>query len=257
MKKRSILAIALTAALLIGCAGAQNKAEDVPLKDLCAGNFMLGVGINGSTLENQTLNLPEYMELSKKHFNSCTMTNLMKSGYILDQRGSIENLEKGDESPALFFGSIDPTLEWCKENGMKMRGHTLVWHTQAPNWFFREGYKDDGEYVDKETMLARMESYIEQLMTHVQENYPGVIYCWDVVNEAVEPDSYDPESFFMCRTKCGADPNPWYETIGPDYVEAAFTYARKYADSDVKLFIMITTLISRSRLRLFMICVHH
>lgn len=236
MKKRSILAIALTAALLIGCAGVQNKEEDVPLKDLCAGNFMLGVGINGSTLENQTLNLPEYMELSKKHFNSCTMTNLMKSGYILDQWGSIENLEKGDESPALFFGSIDPTLEWCKENGMKMRGHTLVWHTQAPNWFFREGYKDDGEYVDKETMLARMESYIKQLMTHVQENYPGVIYCWDVVNEAVEPDSYDPESFFMCRTKCGADPNPWYETIGPDYVEAAFTYARKYADSDVKLF---------------------
>jgi endo-1,4-beta-xylanase len=236
MKKRSILAIVLTAALLIGCAGAQDKAEDVPLKDLCADNFMLGVGINGSTLENQTLNLPEYMELSKKHFNSCTMTNLMKSGYILDQWGSIENLEKGDENPALFFGSIDPTLEWCKENGMKMRGHTLVWHTQAPNWFFREGYKDDGEYVDKETMLARMESYIKQLMTHVQENYPGVIYCWDVVNEAVEPDSYDPESFFMCRTKCGEDPNPWYETIGPDYVEAAFTYARKYADSDVKLF---------------------
>ena len=46
----------------------------------------------------------------------------------------------------------------------------------------------------------------------------------------------DPDSFFMCRTKCGNDPNPWYETIGPDYVEMAFTYARKYADSDVKLF---------------------
>lgn len=206
------------------------------LKDLYADDFMMGVGINGSTLDNQTLNLPQYMELSKKHFNSCTMTNLMKSCYILDQQGSIENLENGDQSPALFFGSIDPTLEWCKENGMKMRGHTLVWHTQAPGWFFREGYTDDGEYVDKDTMLMRMESYIKQLITHVQEEYPGVIYCWDVVNEAVEPDSYDPESFFMCRTKCGEDPNPWYDTIGPDYVEAAFTYARKYADSDVKLF---------------------
>ncbi|WP_026528785.1 endo-1,4-beta-xylanase [Butyrivibrio sp. VCD2006] len=206
------------------------------LKDLSADYFTFGVGINGSTLDNQTLNIPEYMELSKQQFNSCTMTNLMKSCYILDQWGSQGNLKNGNEEPALNFASIDPTLKWCQENGMKMRGHTLVWHTQAPEWFFREGYTEDGEYVDKDTMLMRMESYIRQLLTHVQEEYPGVIYCWDVVNEAVDPESADPESPFQCRTKLMQDPNPWYETIGQDYVEMAFTYARKYADSDVKLF---------------------
>ena len=210
--------------------------DGVALKDLCQNYFTLGVGINGSTVQNQTLNIPEYKELSLKHFNSCTMTNLMKSCYILDQMGSQESLKSGDGSPALNFFSIDPTLEWCQETGMKMRGHTLVWHTQAPEWFFREGYTDDGEYVDKETMSKRMESYIQQLLTHVQENYPGVIYCWDVVNEAVDPESADPDSDFKCRTECGGAPNPWYETIGPEYVELAFTYARKYADSDVKLF---------------------
>lgn len=210
--------------------------EVVPLKDLCTDYFSLGVGINGSTLENQTLNIPEYMEMCKTHFNSCTMTNLMKSCYILDQFGSQDNLKNGNEEPALNFASIDPTLEWCKENGMKMRGHTLVWHTQAPSWFFREGYTDDGEYVDKDTMLLRMESYIKQLVTHCQDEYPGVIYCWDVVNEAVEPDAYDPDSYFMCRTMCGQDPNPWYDTIGEDYVEMAFTYARKYVTDGAKLF---------------------
>lgn len=210
--------------------------EIVPLKDLCEDYFLLGVGINGSTLENQTLNIPQYMELSKEQFNSCTMTNLMKSCYILDQFGSQDNLKNGNEEPALNFASIDPTLQWCKDNGMKMRGHTLVWHTQAPGWFFREGYTDDGEYVDKDTMLLRMESYIRQLVTHVQDEYPGVIYCWDVVNEAVEPGAYDPDSYFMCRTMTGEDPNPWYDTIGEDYVEMAFTYARKYVDEDVKLF---------------------
>ena len=217
-------------------ASTTDEYEGVILKDLCADYFTFGVGINGSTLENQTLNIPEYMELSKKHFNSCTMTNLMKSCYILDQMGSIKNLEEGNEEPALSFQSIDPTLKWCRENGMKMRGHTLVWHTQAPEWFFREGYVDDGEYVDKDTMLLRMESYIKQLLTHVQEEYPGVIYCWDVVNEAVDPDSADPDSDFKCRTKIEGAPNPWFETIGKDYVEMAFTFARKYADSDVKLF---------------------
>lgn len=206
------------------------------LKDLCSGYFTLGVGINGSTLENQTLNMPEYMAVAKKHFNSCTMTNLMKSGYILDREGSVQSAKDGDGSPALSFASIDPTLEWCQENDMQMRGHTLVWHAQAPDWFFREGYDDDGEYVDKETMLFRMESYIAQLMTHVQDNYPGVVYCWDVVNEAVDPDKGDRGSNFLCRMENDGVPNPWYVTIGEDYVEMAFTYARKYAAEGVKLF---------------------
>lgn len=203
------------------------------LKDYCSDYFTLGVGINGSTLENQTLNMPEYMLVAKKHFNSCTMTNLMKSCYILDQQGSRQS---GDGSPALSFDTIDPTLEWCQANGMQMRGHTLVWHVQAPDWFFREGYSDNGKYVDRETMLFRMESYIAQLMTHVQDNYPGVVYCWDVVNEAVDPDKGDANSFFLCRTENDGTPNPWYITIGEDYVEQAFTFARKYAAEDVKLF---------------------
>ena len=66
----------------------ETETEEVwegSLKDLAADYFTLGVGINGSTPDNQTLNIPQYMELSAKHFNSCTMTNLMKSGYILDQ----------------------------------------------------------------------------------------------------------------------------------------------------------------------------
>lgn len=206
------------------------------LKDYCEKYFSLGVGINGSTLENQTLNLPEYMTVAKKHFNSVTMTNLMKSCYILDQKGSIASLETGDGSPVLNFSSIDPTLQWCMDNSMKMRGHTLVWHAQAPEWFFREGYSEQGAYVDKETMLFRMESYIKQMLTHVQDNYPGVIYCWDVVNEAVDPDKGDKESGFYCRTENEGTQNPWYMTIGPDYVEMAFTYARQYAAEDVKLF---------------------
>ena len=209
------------------------ETEIDSLKDACKDYFMLGVGINGSTLENLTTYDEEYMALVKKHFNSVTMSNLMKPCYILRQK---ESQESPDGMPVLDFATIDDTLKWCMENGVKMRGHTLVWHTQTPDWFFRVGYKDDGAYVDKETMLARMESYIRQMLKHVQANYPGVIYCWDVVNEAVDPDKGDKDSFFRCRTELGGEPNPWYVTIGPEYVEAAFKFAREYAEEGVKLF---------------------
>ena len=212
---------------------AEAQDEDIALKDAVNNYFTLGVGINGSTLDNLTTYDEEYMAMVKKHFNSVTMSNLMKSAYLLRQQ---ESQESPDGMPVLDFTSIDDTLKWCSDNGVKMRGHTLVWHVQAPEWFFREGYKDDGAYVDKETMLNRMESYIKQVLEHVQTEYPGVIYCWDVVNEAVDPDKGDKESFFLCRTENNGEENPWYVTIGPDYVEAAFTFARKYADPDVKLF---------------------
>ena len=221
--------------------GVTEPAEEViSLKEYCKDFFKLGVGINGSTLENLTLHSEEYMGMVKQHFNSCTMSNLMKSCYILKQDLSIENAKSGDGTPVLTYESIDPTLQWCMDNGVGMRGHTLVWHAQAPDWFFREGYTNDGEYVDKETMLFRMESYIKQLMTHVQDNFPGVVYCWDVVNEAVDPHFGDKNTAFSCRTQSegnpDAIPNPWYITIGEDYVEMAFTYARKYAAEGVKLF---------------------
>lgn len=206
------------------------------LKEYCKEYFSLGVGINGSAIENLTLYSEDYMAMVKQHFNSVTLSNLMKSVYILKQDASIENAKTGDGTPVLTYECIDPTLQWCMENGVGMRGHTLVWHTQAPDWFFREGYTNDGDYVDKDTMLFRMESYIAQLMTHVQDNYPGVVYCWDVVNEAVDEVKGDKNTAFSCRTESGDGPNPWYITIGEDYVEMAFTYARKYAAEGVKLF---------------------
>jgi endo-1,4-beta-xylanase len=123
-------------------------------------------------------------------------------------------------------------------HGVQLRGHTLVWHAQTPDWFFKEGYKNDGALVDRETMLYRLESYIKQYMTYVQDKYPGVVYCWDVVNEAVEPSAAgDPNSFFYCRKSHGDGlPNLWYQVLGQDYVEMAFTYARKYAADGVALF---------------------
>lgn len=249
MLKR-ILSVALAAIMLSGVLSACGKKQEPfnwetdseydlsaamtadSLKAQCSDYFKLGVGLTGNNKDNAAVNSPEYMAIVDRHFNSVTLTNLMKPSNLLDQEACQKSAKSDETAVEVDFGIPKATLDWCLENGMQMRGHTLIWHNQTPDWFFREGYSDTGDYVDKDTMIARMENYIEAVLTYCQKNYPGVIYCWDVVNECVEPSSAPADSFFACRTK----DNNWYKVIGEEYVELAYTFARKYADKSVKLF---------------------
>ena len=213
------------------------KALSEPsLKDLCSDYFKLGFGIYGYNKQTNAINLPEYMEVGKKHFNSCTLTNLMKPVYILNEKKSQSNIKKGNNEPALNYNLIEETLKWCQENNVQMRGHTLVWHSQTPLWFFCEEFDSSKDYVSREVMIERLDSFTKQYMDYVQTNYPGVVYCWDVVNEAVDPVKGDSSTDFMCRKENDNIDNYWYYTIGNDYPEVAFKIARKYAAEGVKLF---------------------
>lgn len=219
--------------------------DTMPVKEIYADYFMVGAAINGSALETMALNHAGMSGILKKHFNSTVLSNLMKPEHTLDKEAS---LKSEDGMPVCKFDTCDPALQFCMENGIKMRGHTLVWHNQAPEWFFHVDYDTTKEIVDAETMDRRMESYIRQVITHCQDYFPGVVYCWDVVNECVctDKDSYIVTSGgwkLRASTKEDNDfthedyvKNYWYATMGETYVEKAFTYARKYADKDVKLF---------------------
>lgn len=198
----------------------------VPLYKVHEDYFKIGVGM--VALDATTL---EYTTIITEHFNSITMGNEMKPDYILDYTTCSSNPKKYNLEPAIHYDNLDVGLRFAKENGLQLRGHTLVWHSQTPEWFFKENYSkdEDAPLVSKEVMLARLESYIRQVMTYCQENYPGVVYAWDVVNEAIETGHMEEGGY---RSKDSL----WYQTIGPEFVEMAFTYARKYADKDVKLF---------------------
>jgi len=191
--------------------------EEETILQKVSDDFMFGVAINTYQLKNE-----ELLGLIKKEFNSITMENQMKPEAVLDWKGS-ERSKNGD--PAINTELLDEVLTLAKDNGLKLRAHTLVWHSQTPDWFFRQDYDTSKEYVNKKTMLERMESYIKQVIEYCQTNYSGVVYAWDVVNEAIADDGgYRSER------------NNWYKVIGEEYVEKAFEYANKYADNDVKLF---------------------
>jgi len=202
-----------------------------------AAPFRMGVGLNGSDKSTSTVLSKKMRQLIAYQFNSVTYSNLMKAEHILDKSASQANANKGNDMPVLKFDTIIDGLEFCKENNIKMRGHTLVWHVQTPEWFFRTNFSDSGSYVNAQKMEKRMESYIKQMLEFVQYYYPGVVDVWDVVNEAVEIEggSYDSSTGWNTRTKYNGSANPWYATMGPDYVFKAFRFARKYADKNVKL----------------------
>ena len=174
------------------------------------------------------------MAIVKDQFNSVTMENEMKPDTLLGNKPVI-----GEDGfpvlsftvPDMMFKEIKAYNDTAGRDGRKImvRGHVLVWHSQTPEWFFHEEYNVDKPYVDKQTMLARMENYIKQVMEHYEgedSEYRGMIYAWDVVNEAVN------DTDGGMRTD-----SSWFRVFYSfDYVEWAFVYANRYAPAHIKLF---------------------
>ena len=109
------------------------------------------------------------------------------------------------------FSAADALLAFAESHGKQMRGHTLVWHRALPAWMTSRAWTRD-------ELLAFLQSYISAVVGH----YRGRIAEWDVVNEAFNDDG----TYRSCL---------WYDVIGPDYVDAAFRFARA-ADPAARLY---------------------
>ncbi len=195
-------------------------AESLPsLKALYADNFDFGTAVVYPELLDSSR-----MAFCKHQFSIMTAGNEMKPEALLDLPACVA-LAKADEAAvAVKFDRCTPFLNWCRDNGIKVHGHVLVWHSQTPEAFFHVGYDAEQPLCSREIMLARMERYIQQVLTWTSANYPGLIVSWDVVNEAVAEDG----------TKLRE--SNWTKVVGEDFVNRAFEYARKYAAEGIKLF---------------------
>ena len=183
--------------------------------------FPIGVALPDHVVRNKL-----YYDVIDANFNSITCENEMKADALLDASKSRAGLPETYLCPQVSFGRCQAAILYALDHGQKIRLHTLVWQNQTTKWLFTEDYTDNGPLVSKEVMLQRMENYIRQVLTYFDENYPGLIYAVDVVNEA-----FNGPNMSVQTTE-----NRWYDTIGEDYVYYAFLYARKYAPDYMKLF---------------------
>ena len=198
------------------------EAENIPsLKAVYADRFDFG-----SAAPQMVFRDPRWMTLMKEQFSILTPENEMKPDSVLDVNGSWKLLrETGDETAvAVHFDAAKALLNFAKENGIKVHGHVLIWHSQTPEAFFHENYDSKKPYVSRETMLGRMENYIKAVFEYLDANYPGVVVSWDVLNEAI-----DDGSNWLRNSN-------WRKIIGDDYPNYAYAFARKYAPADVKLY---------------------
>lgn len=164
------------------------------LHEIYKSYFPIGVALGVDHLE-------KYSELLK-HFNSITPENELKF------------CEVHPEEFTYHFEGSDKLVQYAKNNNKLVRGHTLVWYTQNPDWLF------GGATVSRDILLKRMQDHISVVV----DRYKDSIYCWDVVNE-IFPDG----ERNLRNTK-------WKEIIGDDYVEKAFCYAHE-ANPKAKLFL--------------------
>ncbi|MBS4209331.1 endo-1,4-beta-xylanase [Bacillus sp. FJAT-50079] len=173
--------------------------ENIPsLKKIYEDYFTIGSAVSTETITR-------HQDLLKKHFNSLTAENEMKFEHIQPEEG-VFTFERGDQ-----------LVQFAKEHHMQMRGHTLVWHNQTPDWVFKNR---QGEKASREELLSRMKAHIFTVM----ERYKGKIGCWDVVNESIAD-----EGGRLLRE------SSWLEIIGENFVEKAFQFAHQ-ADPNAKLF---------------------
>ncbi len=191
----------------------------------------------GTALMNSQIGVKPNDDLVEKHFNSVTFGNELKPDSVLDQNASISYYQStGDQTnPQITIANARPLLEYCKTNNIPVRGHVLVWHSQTPDWFFKEGYSDSGNWVSKDVMISRMENYIKNVMEILETEYPTVnFYAWDVVNEAFSENG-TPRPAGSNYTTDGS--SAWVQVFGDNsFIEYAFTFARKYAPEGCKLY---------------------
>ena len=172
------------------------------LKDAYKDYFTIGVAVNQRNVTN-----PEQQALILQNFNSITAENDMKPQPTEPRQGQFN------------FNNADRIANFCRENGIRLRGHCLMWHAQIGEWIYKDAA---GNLLPKEEMFRRMRDHIHTVVGR----YKDIVYAWDVVNEAMTDDKNAEDPYRQ---------SPMYQIAGDEFIAKAFQYARE-ADPNALLF---------------------
>lgn len=199
------------------------------LKDEFANYFRVGNILNSGTVQNSTITASFL-----KDYNSVECENETKPDATLVQS------QCNGTNIGVSLKNAASIMDFCVNNHLAMRGHTLVWHSQTPVWFFKENFDANGNWVSSAVMDQRMETYIKNMFEAIQTQYPELnLYAYDVANECISDDQNRTANYGGTREPGEniSGQSPWVQIYGSNaFVEKAFTYARKYAPESCQLY---------------------
>jgi endo-1,4-beta-xylanase len=155
----------------------------------------IGTAVDTSALRNDAT----YRRLVAREFSSVTPENVMKWEVVHPERDRYD------------FSQADELVAFARQHGQKVRGHTLVWHSQLPSWV-----------TSRTWTRAELRAVMREHIFRVAGHFRGKIWAWDVVNEAFNEDGTLRDTIFL-------------RTIGPEYIADAFRWAHR-ADPKAVLF---------------------
>jgi GH35 family endo-1,4-beta-xylanase/enterochelin esterase-like enzyme len=179
----------------------------VSLTDAYKDYFTIGVAVNQRNIRNA-----DQAALVRKEFSSITAENDMKPISVHPAEG------------VWNWGPADSIADFCRKNGIPLRGHCLCWHSQFCDWMFTD---KKGRPVKKEVFYERLREHIHTVVNR----YKDVVYAWDVVNEAIADDG---------RSWPGREVSPYrqsrhFQLCGDEFIAKAFEFAHE-ADPNALLF---------------------
>jgi endo-1,4-beta-xylanase len=193
-RARRLAVVGLTGAAAIGVALAATTSAMAAASTLGAAAAQSGRYF-GTAISTSHLGDSQYTTIAAREFNMVTPENELK----------IDATEPNQNQ--FNFTAGDTVYNWAISHGMKMRGHTLAWHSQQPGWM---------QALSGSALRSAMINHINGVMAH----YKGKLAAWDVVNEAFNEDGSRRQSNL--------------QGTGNDWIEVAFQTARA-ADNSVKL----------------------
>lgn len=187
MKHISIITLVLGVILFSNFTFQASNDNPVSLKDAFKKDFLIGTALNNSQIDEKDAAVND---LIKKQFNAATPENIMKSALIHPKWDTYD------------FTMADKLVEYGKKNNIKINGHTLVWHSQLPN--FIRGIKSSDS----------IRTFFTDHIKTVAGRYKGKVFSWDVVNEALNEDGTLRNSVFL-------------KHLGEGYLADAFKLAQE------------------------------
>lgn len=170
-------------------------------------DFPVGVAIDS----RETTGSPA--QLLTRHFTQVTPENHMKPEAWYDEE---RRFRPHDQALAI--------MDFARDNGLRVYGHVLVWHSQTPDWFFQDssGQPLSTSEADKQVLRDRLRTHIFAVAEALSERYgpfgsdTNPLYAFDVVNEVVSDSGEYAD---------GLRRSEWYRILGESFIDLAFRYA--------------------------------